>query len=332
MTSALKFLTYATLAMSLGATLTGCTNAYKTQQTELNYPAIGQFVEVDGAKVHYVRQGSGPEVILIHGAGGNLRDFTYDLMGRLTDRYTVTAFDRPGHGYTDRVPGIETGPLATAGDSPAAQAALLRSAATKLAILDPIVVGHSFGGIVSLAWANAGLDIESPQNARAVVSVAGVALPWPDDLDAYYRVNGSSLGGALVIPVLAALATEGVVASSLEGVFAPDPVPEGYQEHLGAALILRPESFRANVRQVNTLRPKVVEMAKRYPELTIPIEFLHGTADTTVPIHIHARKMIEIVRSAQLTELVGVGHMPHHVDPQATVHAIDRAVSRAGLH
>ena len=331
MTSALRILTYAAVALGLGATLTGCTNSYKTRQTELAYPPVGQFVEVAGTKVHYVQQGTGPDVVLIHGAGGNLRDFTYDLMGRLTDRYTVTAFDRPGHGYTDRVPGIATGPFATDGDGPDAQAALLRAAAAQLDITDPVVVGHSFGGIVSLAWANAGLDTDSPQNARAVVSLAGVALPWPDDLDAYYRVNGSPLGGALVIPVLAALATDGVVASSLDGVFAPDDVPDGYQEHLGAALILRPDSFRANVRQVNTLRPKVVEMAKRYPELTIPIEFLHGTADTTVPIHIHARKMIDIVASSRLTELDGVGHMPHHTDPQAAVDAIDRAVSRAGL-
>ena len=331
MTSALKILTYAAVAVGLGAALTGCTNAYKTRQTEMAYPPVGQFVDVDGTRVHYVQKGAGPDVVLIHGAGGNLRDYTYDLMDRLTDRYTVTAFDRPGHGYTDRVPGIATGPFATDGDSPDAQAALLRAASAKLSITNPVVVGHSFGGIVSLAWANAGLDSDSPQNAAAVVSLAGVALPWPDDLDAYYRVNGSALGGAVIIPMLSALATEGIVESSLEGVFAPNAVPDGYGEHLGAALILRPASFRANVRQVNTLRPKVVEMSKRYPELTIPIEFLHGTADTTVPVHIHARKMVNIVPSSRLTELDGVGHMPHHADPQAAVDAIDRAAARARL-
>jgi len=95
-----------------------------------------------------------------------------------------------------------TGPrFITDGDGPVAQAALLRAAAAKLDITDPVVVGHSFGGIVSLAWAVAGLDTQSPQNASAIVSLAGVALPWPDDLDAYYRVNGSALGGGLIIPV-----------------------------------------------------------------------------------------------------------------------------------
>jgi len=58
---------------------------------------------------------------------------------------------------------------------------------------------------------------------------------------------------------------------------------------------------------------------------------LHGLADTTVPVHIHAREMIGIVASSRLTELDGVGHMPQHADPQATVDAIDRAAGRAGL-
>ncbi len=331
MISALKFLTYSALGIGLGSALTACTNSYKTRQIEAAYPPVGQFTEVDGRKVHYVRKGSGPEVVLIHGAGGNLRDFTFDLMGRLTDRYTVTAFDRPGHGYTDQVPGIDTGPFSTQGDGPMAQAAILRAAAAQLGIGNPIVVGHSFGGIVSLAWANIGLDVDSPQNAAGIVSLAGVALPWPYPLGAYYTVNGSAIGGAVVIPVLSAVATDGIVKTAVAGTFAPQDPPAGYAAHLGAPLILRPDSFRANVRQVNTLRPKVVEMAKRYGELSIPIEFVHGTADATVPIHVHAAEMIKIVPNAALTALDGVGHMPHHIDPEATVAAIDRIAARTGL-
>ena len=46
--------------------------------------------------------GHGPDLVLIHGASGNLRDFTFDLAARLADRYRVIVFDRPGLGYTDR--------------------------------------------------------------------------------------------------------------------------------------------------------------------------------------------------------------------------------------
>ena len=331
MTLALKALTYTALAFGLGAVLTGCTNSYKVQKIETAFPPVGQFVEVTGGKVHYVQDGAGPDVILIHGAGGNLRDFTYDLMGRLTDRYRVTAFDRPGHGYTDRVPGIATGAFASDGDSPTAQANMLREAAQKLGVTDPIVAGHSFGGIVALAWAVGGLDQKTDQDAKGIVSFAGVSMPWPDPLGAYYTVNGSALGGAIVVPVLSAVATDQIVTDAVAGTFAPQTMPDDYAAHLGAPLVLRPDSFRANVRQVNTLRPKVVTLSQRYPELTLPIEILHGTVDTTVPIHVHSREIVKIAPTVRVTELAGVGHQPHHADPEAAVAAIDRAAARAGL-
>lgn len=322
-----------TLSVILGVTAlaTAVISQYRAAQATTQYPPLGQFVDVTGGQVHYVQDGSGPHLVLLHGAGGNLREWTFDLMGRLTDRYTVTAFDRPGMGYTDRVPGIATGLTATEGDSPQAQAAMLREAAEKIGITDPIVAGHSFGGIVSYAWAVAGLDENSPANASAVVSFAGVTMPWPGGLDRYYTVNGSAFGGVVTIPAISAFVPPSVVDSSIEATFAPQSAPAGYADHIGAALTLRPSSMRANTRQVNTSRPHVVQLSQRYPELTLPIEILHGEEDRTVPIHIHAEEIAKIVPQVNTTRLPGVGHMPHHADPLAAISAIDRAALRAGL-
>ncbi len=331
MTSVARILTYTALALGLAATVTGCTNSAKTRAIETANPPVGNFVDVDGARVHYVQEGNGPDLVLIHGAGGNLRDFTFGLMGRLTDHYRVTAFDRPGHGYTDRVPDIATGAFATEGDSPVAQAKLLKRASAEIGIDAPIVAGHSFGGIVALGWAVSDLDAPSDQAASSVVTIAGVSMPWPDGLGAYYTVNGSAIGGAIVVPILSALATDTIVSNAVVDTFAPQVAPSGYAEHLGATLIVRPDSFRANVRQVNQLKPHVIALSKRYDELTIPVEMIHGDADKTVPIHVHAREFIKVAKIGKLTELVGVGHMPHHVDPEATIAAINRAARRAGL-
>ncbi len=317
-------------ALAAASAVTASRVRARTVSAESSAPPIGAFVDVDGTSVHYVQRGAGPHVVMIHGAGGNVREFTFDLMDRLTDRYTVTAFDRPGLGYTDRLK-TQDSVLDTEGESPMEQADLLRAAASIIGVKDPIVVGHSFGGIVALAWANAGLDSEDAVNARGLVSLAGVAMPWPGELGAYYTVNGSALGGAVVIPLLSAFASQARIASTIEGIFAPQPVPAGYADHVGAELAVRAETFRANVQQVNTLRPHVVEMAKRYSELSLPIEILHGEADKSVPIHIHSEELIKIVPGARLTRLPGVGHMPHHADPEATVELIDRAADRAGL-
>ena len=303
---------------------------YRAMQSEKAYPPLGALVDTSGGQVHYVQSGTGPHVILLHGAGGNLREFTFDLMDRLSGNYTVTAFDRPGMGYTDRLAGTPVGLFDTVGESPQSQAQMLREAATALEITDPIVVGHSFGGIVSYAWALEGLDEDASVNASAVVSLAGVTMPWPGDLGWYYTVNGHPIGGAVLIPLISSLVPKSKINESIEATFAPQSSPEGYSEYIGAGLSIRPESMRANVRQVNTLRPHVVEMSARYPELTLPIEIVHGTADLTVPIHVHAEEVIKIVPSATLTRLEGVGHMPQHADPAAVVAAIDRAAARAG--
>ena len=309
------------------AAVPGCARL-RTGRAEARYPPSGRFVEVDGVPVHYVRAGAGPEVVLLHGAGGNLRDFTFDLMGRVAGRYSVTAFDRPGLGYTGRAPGVATGPAATEGESPAQQAALLKGAAEALGIRSPIVAGHSYGGIVAYAWALGDLDAPSPAAARGILSLAGVTLPWPGGLGPFYTVNGSAFGGVAVVPLISALVPASVVKDRIERTFEPQAAPEGYADHIGARLTLRPESFRANIRQVNTLRPHAVEMARRYPEIAVPVEIVHGTADRTVPIEVHARPAAAR-HGWRLTELPGVGHMPHHADPEAAIAALDRIAAAA---
>ena len=196
------------------------------------------------------------------------------------------------------------------------------------------MAGHSYGGIVSLAWAVAGLDAASADaavNAAAHVGIAGVALPWPGGLGAYYTINASRLGGVTTVPLIAAFVPDAVVRDRIARTFAPNPMPEGYAQHIGAGLTLRPASFRANVRQVNTLRPHVVAMEPRFAELRLPIEIVHGDADTTVPAAIHAIPFAQRYAPARLTLLEGVGHMPHHAAPDAVVAAVDRAAARAGL-
>ena len=156
-------------------------------------------------------------------------------------------------------------------------------------------------------------------------------MPWPGDLGWLYTVNGTSLGGAFLPTLITALVPEARLRSGVESTFSPQSAPDGYADHIGPMMPVRRGPFRANARQVNTLRPHVVEMEKRYETLTLPIEIVHGTADTTVPISIHSGPFSERVASANLVTLEGVGHMPHHVATDAAIAAIDRAASRAGL-
>ena len=287
------------------------------------WPAVGDFVEVNGTKVHYLRKGAGPDVVLLHGASGNLRDFTFHLVDRLAMTYRVTAFDRPGLGYTERSSEYR-GALNTSAETPQEQAALLAAAAGRLGIERPIVVGHSYGGSVAMAWA---LD----HDAAGVVSLAGAIMPWPGGLDLQYRLLGNVVGGALIPPLVTAFLKPMSTGGSVDGIFDPQDMPEGYLMHVGPGLSLRREVIRANGQQVYGLRPALVEMSRRYADLALPVELLHGTADTIVGLKIHSEAAAEILPDARLTRLEGVGHMPQHARPGAVVEAIHRAAERAGL-
>jgi pimeloyl-ACP methyl ester carboxylesterase len=287
------------------------------------YPPNGRFVEVDGRRVHYVQAGTGPDVVLLHGASGNVRDFTLGFMARLTDRYRVTAFDRPGLGHTDPEPAF-TGPFDARAEDPVAQARILARATKRIGIRDEVVLGHSYGGAVAMAWA---LD----HDPAAAVIVSGATQPWPGGLGPLYNFTGTSLGGAIVVPLISAFAPETLVSQAIAAVFAPQDPPANYTAQVGAALALRAESFRTNAQQVKSLRPHLVKMAPRYRDLRLPLEIVHGTADEIVPIHIHSEPLARQVSHARLTRLDGIGHMPHHVAADEVTAAIDRAVARAGL-
>ncbi len=313
------------------AFLAGCTalvdRRAETRETEAlrEWPPIGQFIDVgDGRQVHAFVTGSGPDLVLIHGASGNLRDFTFDFVDRVKGNYRVIAFDRPGLGYTDRASDAYGGAFNRNAESPAEQADMLWAAAQKLGVERPIVLGHSYGGSVAMAW---GLD----HPAAALVIVSGATMPWPGDLGLSYTVLGSSIGGAVVPPFVTAFADEERINKTVAGIFAPNAVPNGYAQYVGPGLTLRRSSLRANGRQVDSLRPHVVEMSKRYSGITIPVELVHGAADTTVPLDVHARPLDALLPNSQLTVLPGIGHMPHHAQPQAVVDAINRAARKAGL-
>ena len=288
-------------------------------------PPEGEIIEVGGVPVHYKIMGEGPDLILLHGASGNLNDFTMGFADRLTDRYRVILFARPGLGWTGRPQG-HGGPWNNTEETPLDQAALLQAAADQIGVVNPIVLGHSFGGIVALAW-----GLRRPEETAALVLVAGVAEPWPGELGWTYGTFGSTIGGALAVPLVTAFVPQSYIAESIESIFDPQEAPEGYAEHIGTGLSLRRESTRANAQQVNALRPHVVEMQRQYGTLTMPIEAIHGDADTIVPLKVHAEVLMGDVPNGNLTVLEGVGHMPQHTSPDEVVAAIDRAAARAGL-
>ncbi|SLN37822.1 Dihydrolipoyllysine-residue acetyltransferase component of acetoin cleaving system [Falsiruegeria litorea R37] len=301
-----------------GVAITQWKAARNEARAETSHPPPGQFIDVDGIKIHAMVAGNGPDLVLIHGSSGSTRDMSFALAPALTDRYRVILFDRPGHGFSQALPqGHET---------ITDQARVLSTAAVKLGAKKPIVMGQSYGGAVALAWA-----VNHPDRIAALVPVSAPSTPWATPLDPYYQLITSTWGNLLVVPLITAFVPDSRIANTMEGVFAPQAVPSGYLDHFNPRLSLRRSATRANARQRANLLDEVTKMHPRYPEISVPTEIVHGDADDIVSHELHSKNLVMRIPGAVLTLLPGIGHMPQHVSVSDVTAAIDRAAARTGL-
>ncbi|MFC3616398.1 alpha/beta fold hydrolase [Lutimaribacter marinistellae] len=315
---AVKLLLFALVGIALFAAATAFFARRHEARANASFPPHGQLIEVDGVEVHAVVSGQGPDVVLIHGSSGNARDMTFRLAPLLAEKYRVIAFDRPGLGFTERV--NDSGATITQ------QAELLSRAAVLLGAERPVVVGHSYGGAVALAWA-----VNQPDRVSALVPLAAASNPWTTPLDTLYQVTSHPVGSTLVVPMLTAFVPDGYVETAVARAFDPQSVPEGYSGHFGPALTLRRVSLRANAMQRANLLDEIEALHTRYGEIAVPTEIVHGDADDTVALSLHSANLANQIPGANLTVLPGIGHMLHHAVPEEIVQAVDRAAARAGL-
>jgi pimeloyl-ACP methyl ester carboxylesterase len=129
-----------------------------------------RFVQVNGTRIHYVRGGSGPAVILLHGFPEDWYEFRL-VMPRLAETFTVVAVDLRGVG--------ESAPAET-GYEAANLAEDIHQLIGKLGLEHVYIFGHDIGGIVAYAFAR-----RYPRSARGVM-ILDVAFPgldpWQDIL------------------------------------------------------------------------------------------------------------------------------------------------------
>lgn len=286
------------------------TTAIGQWHSEREYPPIGEFIEVDGVRLHYVVAGSGPGLVLVHGASSNLRDFTASILPQLARHYRVIAFDRPGYGYSERAGGEW--------QTPAATARLLLDAAARLGVQKPLLAGHSWAGSVVMA-----AMVEMPERVAGGVLIAGVAGHWAGPVGAAYSLGGVPVLGPLFAWTLLYPAGQLLLEDSVASVLAPNTVPADYVRRIAAPLALRPRNFLDNVEDMNRLSEYMQTLSTRYDEVGLPLLLIHGESDTLVPFWNHGRRLLPVIPQTELVLLPQTGHAPHHAHPAAVVRAID---------
>jgi len=126
----------------------------------------GYLIDLDGETLHYVDEGRGPPVVLIHGFGGHTFSYRF-LIPELARDHRVVAVDLLGFGYSERVPGADY--------SQEAQARRVLRLMDALGIQRASLVGHSMGGEVAMRAAAAAP--ERVAQLALVASVSGDRVP-----------------------------------------------------------------------------------------------------------------------------------------------------------
>ncbi|MEW6442561.1 MAG: alpha/beta hydrolase [bacterium] len=119
-------------------------------------------IHTNGTRIHYLQIGKGPDVVLLHGLGGNLAIWFLRLVDELRGRFRITALDLRGHGKSDCPP---------AGYTTRDMAEDLAGVLEGLSIGTAHLLGHSFGADVALHF-----SILHPERTdRMVLIEPGVA-------------------------------------------------------------------------------------------------------------------------------------------------------------
>ena len=261
-----------------------------------------RYQDVSGLRVHYVRKGRGPALILLHGLGSSIYTWA-DVIPALAQDHDVVAADLPGFGGSDVPDELASSVY------PATVLGLL----DRLGISRATLVGNSLGGAVAVV-----LAARHPERVRRLVLLdsAGYNLE-PSKRPMILRLVGSA-------PVAAALDAlpirRWLVTRALRQVFY-DPArvtPEKVEEYL--APLARPGATDAVRSLINDRSgfglPALVS------EVRVPTLIVWGRNDRWVPLA-DADRFAAAIPGSRKVVLEECGHVPQEERPAEIVHLLE---------
>ncbi len=312
----------------LGLIVTGLllTSRYLAYRVEARFPPTGQFVEVEGQRIHFTEHPAGPDgdllpVVFLHGASGNLRDLEAPILDRLKDKGRLIFVDRPGHGYSERGERDDI-------HLPTGQAAVLSKLLETIEVRKAIIVGHSLGGAIASAFA-----VNHPEQTAGLVFLAPATHPWPGGgVTWYYGAAVVPIAGRMFTELLAIPAGQLRYGDGVRGVFKPEKMPDDYEERSATRLVLRPDVFRYNAQDVTSLYDAVATISPRYTEISVPTSIITGDSDDVVLANVHSTGLETDITGSKLVWLKGVGHAPIWTASEIVASEIERVSREATAH
>lgn len=271
--------------------------AFVARKVTQAFPPPGEWMEVDGERIHYRSLGTGPTIVLVHGLAGQSKNFDYLPLAELARRWRLVLVDRPGSGFSPRRDEGKAGI--------AAQGRLVAGFIRALRLEQPpLLVGHSLGGAIALSAA-----LQDPE------AIAGLALIAPlthfsPDVPAPFRALSirtawlrEFVGRTLAVP-LTILNSRRTLAL----IFGPEPAPADFPVRGGGLLGLRPAAFRGASVDMVAVEQDLPAQQERYAQLRVPVRVLYGEGDQVLDWRAQGEALVAKAPQAQLKVIPG-GHM-----------------------
>jgi pimeloyl-ACP methyl ester carboxylesterase len=270
-------------------------------QTNLHdsMPADECWSELDGYRMRYLRRGSGPPLLLLHGLLGYSFSWRFALPA-LAERATVYAVDMPGAGFSDRPP--------NANGSFRAHAERLLRFLDNVGVDSCDLLGTSHGGAIAMRAAAL-----APQRVRSLILVAPVN-PW----SAHGRRLAPFLSRAPVTWLL--LRCEpglGIIHDTLLRRLYGDPgrIPPGTLKGYSAAFKI-PGTLNYGLGVVRSWNRDLADLESALSQIAnIPTLLLWGSKDTAVSPD-SAERLRKVFRQCEVETFDGVGHLPYEEVPE----------------
>lgn len=234
-------------------------------------------------------------LIFLHGIGGAARAWRRQI-ATFSDRFRAIAWDMPGYGGS--------APLASV--SIAALADALQQFITQIDAANPILVGHSIGGMIVQKWL-----VQSPKLVRAVVLAQTSPAFGKTDGDWQKSFIEARLG-----PLDRGATMKSLAPSLVKELVGEEPDPRGMELARECMASVPESSYRAMM-----LALIGFDQRSTLKDISVPTLLLSGSKDNNAPAPMMA-KTATYIPLAEYVELAGVGHLANLERPNVFDNAL----------
>jgi haloalkane dehalogenase len=269
------------------------------------YPFEDRYAELDGSRVHYVEEGGGPPLLLLH--GNPTWSFLYrEIIKGLSGSYRCIAVDLPGFGLSRAAPGYAF--------TPAEHARVIEQLLLRLDLNRVTMMVQDWGGPIGFAAAT-----RHPE--RFAAFVIGNTWAWPKadpGTQLFSRLLGGPLGAYLILR--RNFFIENILFNNVKLRRLSDAEMGAYRGPFPTPESRRP--IHVFPREILASRPFLAEIERGLPALADrPALLLWPTKDIAFRDP-ERRRWEEIFPNHRTVLLEGAGHYIQEAAPEKIVAAI----------